>query len=77
MAVVLNSSASRARFVGPGRGNSRLLRLRGESVWGHIALSVEQAQRKSECDLTPRWSGRVQDKVPSPIVGARAAQLNR
>jgi hypothetical protein len=27
--------------------------------------------------LTPRWSGRVNDKVPSSHVGARAAQLNR
>jgi hypothetical protein len=27
--------------------------------------------------LTNRWSGRVQDKVPSPNVGVRAAQLNR
>jgi len=27
--------------------------------------------------LTPRWSGRVKDKVPSPCVGVRAAQLNR
>ena len=27
--------------------------------------------------LTNRWSGRVEDKVPSPNVGARAAQLNR
>lgn len=27
--------------------------------------------------LTPRWSGRVRDKVPSPSVGVRAAQLNR
>ena len=27
--------------------------------------------------LTPRWSGRVEDKVPSPEVGVRAAQLNR
>jgi hypothetical protein len=27
--------------------------------------------------LTPRWSGRVIDKVPSPNVGVRAAQLNR
>ena len=26
--------------------------------------------------LTNRWSGRVRDKVPSPYVGARAAQLN-
>jgi hypothetical protein len=23
------------------------------------------------------WSGRVNDKVPSPDIGARAAQLNR
>ncbi|HEU0069570.1 MAG TPA: hypothetical protein VFQ26_09995 [Nitrospiraceae bacterium] len=28
-------------------------------------------------DLTPRWSGRVKDKVPSSTVGARAAQLYR
>jgi hypothetical protein len=27
--------------------------------------------------LTDRWSGRVEDKVPSSHVGARAAQLNR
>jgi hypothetical protein len=27
--------------------------------------------------LTNRWSGRVRDKVPSPNVGVRAAQLNR
>jgi len=27
--------------------------------------------------LTPRWSGRVKDKVPSSNVGVRAAQLNR
>jgi hypothetical protein len=27
--------------------------------------------------LTPRWSGRVGDKVPSSYGGARAAQLNR
>jgi hypothetical protein len=29
------------------------------------------------CGLTNRSSGRVKDKVPSPNVGARAAQLNR
>jgi len=29
------------------------------------------------CGLTLRWSGRVEDKVPSPNRGARAAQLNR
>ena len=27
--------------------------------------------------LTPRWSERVEDKVPSSYTGARAAQLNR
>jgi hypothetical protein len=27
--------------------------------------------------LTHRWSGRVQDKVPSSCDGERAAQLNR
>jgi hypothetical protein len=27
--------------------------------------------------LTPRWSGRVEDKVPSSNAGVRAAQLNR
>jgi hypothetical protein len=30
-----------------------------------------------KCRLTPRWSGRVGDKVPSSYVGVRAAQLNR
>jgi len=30
-----------------------------------------------QCRLTPRWSGRVQDKVPSSRDSARAAQLNR
>ena len=29
------------------------------------------------CRLTTRWSGRVDDKVPSPYTDARAAQLNR
>jgi hypothetical protein len=32
--------------------------------------------RRSSC-LTNRSSGRVKDKVPSPNVGVRAAQLNR
>ena len=29
------------------------------------------------CRLTNLWSGRVRDKVPSPYIGVRAAQLNR
>jgi hypothetical protein len=32
---------------------------------------------KCRCDLALRSSGRVDDKVPSPNAGARAAQLNR
>ena len=31
----------------------------------------------SQRRLTPRWSGRVKDKVPSSDVGVRVAQLNR
>jgi hypothetical protein len=31
----------------------------------------------AKCNLTPRWSGRVDDKVPSSYFGVRAAQLNR
>ena len=31
---------------------------------------------RADCRLTPRSSGRVDDKVPSPNVGVRAAQLN-
>ena len=27
--------------------------------------------------LTPRWSARVKDKVPSPNISVRGAQLNR
>jgi hypothetical protein len=30
-----------------------------------------------QCGLTIRWSGRVNDKVPSSYIGVRAAQLNR
>ena len=29
------------------------------------------------CRLTPRWSGRVKDKVPISSAGVRAAQINR
>jgi len=29
------------------------------------------------CRQTPRWTGRVKDKVPSSYIGARAAQHNR
>jgi len=34
-------------------------------------------ERGTSATLTPRWSGRVEDKVPSSTGGVRAAQLNR
>jgi hypothetical protein len=40
-------------------------------------LIKESAQIKMGRRLTPRWSGRVKDKVPSSNRGVRAAQLNR
>ena len=51
-------------------------------------LMYLQMRRRPECSrtstssrsmrgLTPRWSGRVDDKVPSSNAGMRAAQLNR
>jgi peptidoglycan/LPS O-acetylase OafA/YrhL len=54
-------------------------------VWSVLALPIgwfggEVRRGKTEHrrrDLTPRWSGRVIDKVPSSNVGVRAAQLNR
>jgi hypothetical protein len=36
-----------------------------------------QARNAVTWRLTPRWSGRVKDKVPSSNAGVRAAQLNR
>ena len=38
---------------------------------------LRQLSAPQVCRLTPRWSGRVENPVPSPKVGARAAQLNR
>jgi hypothetical protein len=45
---------------------------RGSIPFGRMGLANETVRR-----LTPRWSRRVRDKVPSPNVGAHAAQLNR
>jgi len=42
-----------------------------------LADSVLIDDRMARCGLTNRWSGRVMDKVPSPYLGVRAAQLNR
>ena len=47
----------------PSLGGGGPSRLRGPIAWA--------------CRLTPRWSGRVRDKVPSSYDGVRAAQLNR
>jgi hypothetical protein len=41
----------------------------------HIAFSAPS--EKPASGLTPRWSGRVEDKVPSANRSVRAAQLNR
>jgi len=42
-----------------------------------IAAGWRNSGDLQRCRLTPRWSGRVIDKVPSPYGGARGAQLNR
>ena len=41
------------------------------------STSLAGSEKSAKRRLTPRWSGRVEDKVPSPNAGARAAQLNR
>jgi len=38
---------------------------------------IQEMKSPQVCRLTPRWSGRVIDKVPSSYIGVRAAQLNR
>ena len=53
---------------------SRLPGIRQRAQW-QVAQSA--SSRYDMCALTNRSSGRVQDKVPSSCVGARAAQLNR
>ena len=51
---------------------------RGKSLGGSsMSQSTRIARRLAQCGLTPRWSGRVTDKVPSLCIGVRAAQLNR
>jgi hypothetical protein len=39
-------------------------------------MMANTSRRAAGCCLTPRWSGRVLDKVPSSY-SVRAAQLNR
>jgi hypothetical protein len=46
-------------------------------VYGRGKNGRAQHSFSSACPLTNRWSGRVQDKVPSSNVGMRAAKLNR
>jgi hypothetical protein len=50
-------------------GGSRATLARMSSI-----IRLAPAERRL---LTPRWSGRVKDKVPSSDCGVRAAQLNR
>jgi len=45
--------------------------------WNLMLLRKSKSDASARSRLTPRWSGRVNDKVPSSNVGARAAQLNR
>jgi hypothetical protein len=40
-------------------------------------LAVRESVLPTTCVLTPRWSGRVEDKVPGSYARVRAAQLNR
>ena len=49
-------------------GGMRRIRRRGTGQYRHT---------KSCGRLTNRWSGRVENKVPSSYIGVRAAQLNR
>jgi len=47
----------------------------GVCVWIHMVSSGSRSSWDRR--LTPRWSGRVRDKMPSSNRGVRAAQLNR
>ena len=53
---------------------SRKLGIRQRGKW---PVAQSTSSRNDMCALTPRWSGRGKDKVPSPDRGSRAAQLNR
>ena len=49
---------------------------------GIFGVAIRKIERDSQQlptrdRLTNRWSGRVKDRLPSPYIGARAAQLNR
>ena len=58
----------------PWPGADRLIDV---AIWLRI-LAIAYLDHLELCvRLTPRWSGRVEDKVPSSNVGVRAAQLNR
>jgi hypothetical protein len=47
-----------------------------ESITGsHWRGSMNQGRRVTRRRLTPRSSGRVEDKVPVTSIGSRAAQL--
>jgi hypothetical protein len=75
--------ARRHRFSGFGH---RTRCRRGYRKWagGAVILDTLASLRNEKMHfvdgarcLTPGWSGRVRDKVPSSKAGVRAAQLNR
>jgi hypothetical protein len=43
----------------------------------YIQLGTLMPNRLGKRSPSHQWSGRVENKVPSPIAGVRAAQLNR
>ncbi len=45
--------------------------------WVQILGAWDPESERNGRGLTNRWSARVEDKVPSPNTGVRAAQLNR
>ena len=86
----IGAAAQTARWDSYARGHDRTyrasLRLVGvgpgycnyfDTSCGVDINSVHPAKAQWSCCLTPRWSGRVEDKVPSSYHGTRAAQLNR
>jgi hypothetical protein len=64
--------------IGCGAGNRGRIapRSRRAERW-QVAIFVDVRLGGRMKRLTNRWSGRVIDKMPSPYIGVRAAQLNR
>jgi hypothetical protein len=62
--------------IAPSSVKSPFARSRASATLAHTSSTIrlESSVRRLQ---TNRWSGRVQDKVPSSYAGARAAQLKR